>query len=246
MDMALSALLAQQPPPPHDWLTGGLGVAAVVFVLGWAATRWQRDRMRFELMKAALEKGVTRFPGTPPYWLISLRLGVTLVVLGLGLSAMGTAAWWLGRGVAMPTSASTAVHTSQPPSPGDAASSARSAGGASASAGHDERAMDEPPPPPPPPGGPEERENGEPGPREWHEARRNHAGPPPRDEREHSHPAPPPRDPEVERWHRAQAQQTFGLVGAGVGFILFLLGIVRIGFARIEQRFTTESDDAVM
>ena len=50
---------------------------------------WQRDRERFSLMKTALEKGVTRFPGTPPYWLVSLRQGVTLSAVGIGLVGAG-------------------------------------------------------------------------------------------------------------------------------------------------------------
>jgi hypothetical protein len=46
----------------------------------------------------------------------------------------------------------------------------------------------------------------------------------------------------MERWHWAQAQQTVGLVSAGVGMVLMLLGLVRIGFARIEQHYVSESD----
>ena len=34
-----------------------------------------------------------------------------------------------------------------------------------------------------------------------------------------------------------------GLVSVGTGLILLLVGVVRIGFAKVEQRFATESDD---
>src|SRR5665213_607854 len=95
-------LLAQQPaPPPFDVLSTALGVAAVLLVIGWSITRWQRDRERFSLMKTALEKGVTRFPGTPPYWLVSLRQGVTLSAVGIGLVGAGGGAWWLAHNVPM-------------------------------------------------------------------------------------------------------------------------------------------------
>ncbi len=105
--------LAQLPPPgPHDLLSILLGAAAVLLVAGWTFTRWQRDRLRFDLMRSALEKGVTRFPGTPPYWLVSLRQGVTLVAVGVGLGLAGGTAWWVVRDTPLPKGL--AVSTTQP------------------------------------------------------------------------------------------------------------------------------------
>ena len=46
----------------------------------------------------------------------------------------------------------------------------------------------------------------------------------------------------MEQWHAARAQQTIGLISIGVGFILVLVGIVRVGFAKVEQRVTLESE----
>ena len=51
-------------------------------------------------------------------------------------------------------------------------------------------------------------------------------------------PKPPPPNPALERWHRAENQRTVGLATMGCGFVLALLGIVRIGFARLERKYT--------
>jgi hypothetical protein len=195
-------------------LSIGLSIAAVILVGGWLATRWHRDRMRFALMRAALERGVTRFPGTPPYWLVSLRQGVTLAVLGCGLGVLGTGAWLMVRDVQMPLPpqfATTQPTESQPEAPEEQLPPPRP----------EDRDFIHPPRPGEPP------------------LRREDRSPPPRQDRPANH----PHDPAMERWHRAQAQQTIGLVSVGVGFILLLLGVVRIGFAKIEQRYVTDTDD---
>ncbi len=71
---------------------GSFGVtAAVLLVLGWVALRYHRDRRQFQLMQAALEKGVTNIPGAVPGWLISLRQGVLSLVLGIGVVVAGAA-----------------------------------------------------------------------------------------------------------------------------------------------------------
>jgi hypothetical protein len=49
-------------------------------------------------------------------------------------------------------------------------------------------------------------------------------------------PRPPAPNPALERWHAAQAQHAIGLIAAGIGFILFLLGGMRIAFAGVERR----------
>ncbi|HWE02418.1 MAG TPA: hypothetical protein VG326_08390 [Tepidisphaeraceae bacterium] len=226
--------VAQQPAPPFDMLSTALGVAAILLVIGWSITRWQRDRERFALMQTALEKGVTRFPGTPPYWLVSLRQGVTLSAVGVGLMIAGGGAWWLGRGVPM---ANTVAESTVAP--------------ASPSQNPPDRDLDHSPPPEAPP--PFDPENRGPG----------HRGPSPREDGPpESHPphgdrlrgdqsphgqSRPDRmlhDQQHERWHQAQAQQTIGLVSAATGLILLLVGVVRVGFAKVEQRFAAESDDA--
>jgi hypothetical protein len=65
-------------------------IAAAVLVVGGAIfLRFQRDRYHFLLMKAALEKGITAFPESVPAWLISMRIGVIALALGLGLACTG-------------------------------------------------------------------------------------------------------------------------------------------------------------
>lgn len=234
------APLTEIPGPPADGLSIGLGVAAVILVAGWVLTRWHRDQMRFALMRTALERGVTRFPGMPPYWLVSLRQGVTLVALGAGLGAVGAAAWWMVRGVEMPTIEQVNAGVKQesagapkeglprerPPRPEDGFGP-----------GREGPPHDGPPgePPAPPPHPREERGQG-----------RMHDGPPSRDGHEgrEGREGRPPASPAMERWHRAEAQQTIGLVSAGAGLILLILGVVRIGFAKIEQRYAGESEES--
>ncbi len=91
-----------------DFVGGSLGVAAILLVAGWVALRWQQDRHRFRLMQTALEKGITRFPDSPPYWLLSLRQGLTMVALGIAMAVVGGGAFWLGRQTPMPADAMTA------------------------------------------------------------------------------------------------------------------------------------------
>ncbi len=82
---------------------------------------------------------------------------------------------------------------------------------------------DAPPPPPPPRGNPGSRpDDGRPPP----------PGPPP--------PRPGSQSPAMERWHLIQTQHTIGLIAICVGAILALLGLVRIAFARIERRYTSD------
>lgn len=48
---------------------------------------------------------------------------------------------------------------------------------------------------------------------------------------------PPRPDPVDERWHEARAEKTIGLTAIGCGVILSMLGIARLGFARVERRY---------
>jgi hypothetical protein len=73
-----------------DSLAVGFGVAAAILLVGGSLLlRWQRARLRFALAKIALEKGMPLFPGAPPLWLMSLRQGILLIALGIGLLAIG-------------------------------------------------------------------------------------------------------------------------------------------------------------
>ena len=90
-------------PPVADLLGGGIGIAAVALVAGWVFLTWQRDRHRFVLMQTALEKGINRFPDAPPFWLVSLRQGLTMAALGMALLAVGAGAYWLGHSATPPT-----------------------------------------------------------------------------------------------------------------------------------------------
>jgi hypothetical protein len=171
-------------PVPHgtpvDYFAGALGATAALLLVGGAILlRWQRNRQQFILMQSALEKGITSFPGQPPFWLLSLRQGITTITLGIALIIVGSGAWAIGHGVEQPTAA---------------------------------LANEPPPPPPAQPEGPPE-------------------GPP------EEHRPPPPRNPIIEKWQRAQMEQTLGQVAMGCGVILLLLGIARTGFARTERRY---------
>ncbi len=52
----------------------------------------------------------------------------------------------------------------------------------------------------------------------------------------HPRPKPPPPNPALEQWHQAQQQQTVGLVVAGCGLLITLLGAVRMIFAGLERK----------
>src|SRR3954454_8169355 len=99
-----------------DAVAGGFGAtAAIVLIGGGVLLRWQRNRLQFNLMQTAIERGVPPMPGAPPLWLLSLRQGVTIVVLGAGLMLTGWLAYQNAVGVPMPATVST---TTQPAMPG--------------------------------------------------------------------------------------------------------------------------------
>ena len=92
----------------HVWISS-LGVtAAIILAGGYVVLQMQRDRHRFQLALAALEHGVSNSPAGPPYWLTSLRQGVAILVLGLGLMVVGAVANHLASGIAPPSAASLA------------------------------------------------------------------------------------------------------------------------------------------
>jgi hypothetical protein len=84
-------------------LAAGFGTAVALVVLGTFLLRWYRMRQEFALMKVALEKGMTpQFMPTQPQWLISLRQGVMIIALGVGLTVIGAIGWNIASKVQRP------------------------------------------------------------------------------------------------------------------------------------------------
>jgi len=77
-----------------DNFTTGFGVAAAILAVGGVVfLRFQRSRHEFALMRAALEKGISDYPGGLPAWVVSAREGLMMLTLGVALSGLGVAAW---------------------------------------------------------------------------------------------------------------------------------------------------------
>jgi hypothetical protein len=98
----------------HAFWTGFGIVLAVLAVGGYIFLRWQQDRQRFELAKAALERGMTTFPGLPPLWLDSVRAGMMILTLGIGLLAAGELAYGLAEQAPLPDSTELQATSSDP------------------------------------------------------------------------------------------------------------------------------------
>jgi hypothetical protein len=200
--------------PLAEFLGNSLGIAAVLLVAGWLAIRWQQDRQRFQLMQTALEKGITRFPDAPPFWLVSMRQALTMLALGVSLVLVGGGALWVGRQTPMPSTANLQFHSEPRPDQDFAPNSPPD------SRSPDARPRDNNRPP-----RPGERIDQRP------DGRPDFNGP-------IRHPAPPAPNPEMERWHQAQVEQTGGLVSIGIGIILAFVGVVRVVFAQAERQYT--------
>lgn len=81
-----------------DNFATGFGIVAAVLAVGGAVLlRFQHNRHRYALMQAALERGITQFPGGQPAWLIAFRQGLMMGTLGLGLAGVGAGAWILAQ-----------------------------------------------------------------------------------------------------------------------------------------------------
>ena len=167
----------------HVWVSSFGVTAAILCVGGYVLLQWQRNRHRFRLMQTALERGMTDLCEGPPFWLISLRQGIAVLVLGIGMMAAGAAAFTLAQGVEAPQ-----VSTVQSTGDSEAREEAASP---------------------------------------THEA----AKPKP------VRPKPPPPSPALERWRRAQDQQSVGLAAVGCGLLIALLGGVRTAFAFAECKY---------
>lgn len=200
--------------PLAEFLGNSLGIAAVLLVAGWLAIRWQQDRQRFQLMQTALEKGITRFPDAPPFWLVSMRQALTMLALGVALVLVGGGASWVGRQTPMPAAANL-QNPSEPHPDQDLAPDSRLE-----SRSPDARPRDDNRPP-----RPGDRTDQHP------DGRPELNGP-------NRRPAPPAPNPEMERWHQAQVEQTGGLVSIGIGIILAFVGVVRVVFAQAERQYT--------
>jgi hypothetical protein len=204
---------------PELAMSVGMIAVALVLAMGWICILWRRDAQRFRLMQLALEKGVTRFPNTPPFWLLSLRQGVTVLALGVALCGVGGGALLVVKNVPEPTpeqqmQALPGIRQEQmrengPGGPGGP-------GGFGPGGPGDVR--DQPFPPP--------DDQGPPGP--------GASRPPLRQ------PMPPMAVPAVENWHRAQAMRTVGLLSLACGIVLIVLGIVRIAFSGVERLASDE------
>jgi hypothetical protein len=166
----------------HVWVSCFAIAAAILTVGGYVLLQWQRNRHRFQLMQAALESGQANFGEGPPFWLISLRLGVAVLVLGVGLMIVGAVAITLAQSVEQPGLVTLQSNTS-----------AQVPGGSASQVAEGKKLK------------PEDR------------------------------PKPVPNLP-LERWHRAQDQQTVGLASLGCGFLIALLGIVRTIFGVFERK----------
>ena len=211
------------PAQLADLLGDSLGIAAILLVIGWIMLRWQQDRQRFALMQTALEKGITQFPNAPPFWLVSLRQGLTMLALGFALMVVGAGVFFVGHHVPTPTSAMLASGT----------------GGQGELRPADSGAPDEGPPPRPQDQDRPERMS--PRDRGPFDSLAHAQGRPfdlrPRPEPERR----PPPSPELERWHHAQIEQISGLVATGIGLILVVVGLMRVAFARTERLYSTDA-----
>jgi hypothetical protein len=211
---------------------GGFGAAAAIVLIGGGVLlRWQRNRLQFNLMQSAIERGVTApLPGAAPLWLLSLRQGVSILMLGMGLLIAGYVAWSAAKAVAMPM-----------PMPAATQPVAGMMGQAR---------QFRPPPPPmgdqgppddgqgPPQGRPRPgmgmgRRPGPPGGGDDGGGRPEDGGGATAQQR----PPPPRGGPPVENWQRAQDEKAVATVAMGAGLVCVLLGIVRVIFAFAERRY---------
>ena len=103
----------------HVWISSLSVTAAIILAGGYVVLQMQRDRHRFQLALAALEQGVSNSSAGPPYWLASLRQGVAILVLGLGLMVVGAVAYRLASDIAPPSAASLAKAAAAAERPGE-------------------------------------------------------------------------------------------------------------------------------
>jgi hypothetical protein len=74
----------------------GFGVAAAVLVIGGIILlRWQRNRQSHELMKKAIEQGLTDDTPAHSPWQAAFRQSLMMLALGTALILLGGGAWLL-------------------------------------------------------------------------------------------------------------------------------------------------------
>ena len=65
-------------------ITAGLIIAG-----GWVFLQYRRDQMHYKVITLALDRGLQTLPGSVPSWVRSLRQGILILLLGVGVLAAG-------------------------------------------------------------------------------------------------------------------------------------------------------------
>lgn len=215
------------PPPSHSPVAITLVIVIGALIALAMFLRWQHDRQRLSVLKLAIEKGLSHLPATLPMWLSSLRQGIMLATLGVALLIVGAIAVAMAHSPSMggpfgnqatrPRSSAVAPPglPTRPPGGGPMGNSPPGFGG---------RTL-------PPPGGPLgvrrpiQSRNGQPPGLDF--TPRGFGPPAMRFNR-----FPPPPGP----------RKVLGYGALAIGFILTLLGAVRIAFAGIERKYLATED----
>ena len=215
------------PPPSHSPVAITLVIVIGALIALAMFFRWQHDRQRLSVLKSAIEKGLTHLPATLPMWLSSLRQGIMLATLGVALLIVGVIAVAMAHSGSMRGPFGSQVMRpwngavtqpglpTRPPDGGPMGNSPPGFGG---------RTL-------PPPGGPLgvrrpiQSRNGQPPGLDF--TPRGFGPPAMRFNR-----FPPPPGP----------RKVLGYGALAIGFILTLLGSVRIAFAGIERKYLATED----
>ena len=66
------------------------GVAAAFIIAGgWVFLQYRRDQLHYKVVTLALDRGLQALPGSLPPWMRSLRQGILILLLGVGVMASG-------------------------------------------------------------------------------------------------------------------------------------------------------------
>jgi hypothetical protein len=63
--------------------------AALIIAGGWVFLQYRRDQMHYKVITLALDRGLQTLPGSVPSWVRSLRQGILILLLGVGVLAAG-------------------------------------------------------------------------------------------------------------------------------------------------------------
>lgn len=229
-------------PQPHPGIWPiVLLVCVVVVALPALWIKLQNDRQRFTLLKMAIEKGMTSLPLGLPIWLVSLRQGVLVFVAGFAPLIIG--GFTLRMAGTIPAvrgtpniGKATISHIANPPT---AATQPKSVQGSPSGRSTPPMAGNPGLISAPQWNGPDRGAGG------WPGGMRPGSGPgnSPWPNRPGMRPHPGRRfGPPIfiRRAHEVMVRQNAGLALLGVGLVLCLLGLVRIAFAFLERRYTTD------